>query len=490
MAWAMDNWRRLAACACGWLALTAAASADFVEYRLPGTGDSVLMQGAARINPGATVSLTHPKFGTLHFALGDVRVTKVPSTYSLFDRQLNAAIAARDADLAMRAADWALDKGLLHGFYKAVEKTLEYDPEHSRALTVMRVKQRLEQPLPERTEEEDELRSLVQKSDMKIRRSAHYVLLYDTPDQVPEGRKASRANERLELLERVFESFVLKFSSRGVELQLPSQRLQVVLFNKHEDYLNFATRLDPSLQSAAGFWDSRSNVAVFYDQASDSSFEVLRQLAGKYQQVRDDAIRRKLPNRAEIIRLANTMIQLVNIKQEDQDVSVVSHEATHQMAGNTGLLPRDARIPVWVHEGLATYFESPNDAVWAGIGAVNEQRLRWYRALESDRVHSNINFVVGDRIFRQARTHQAALHGYGQSWALTHYLMEHHFDRLIDYYRRLAELKADEEPTSEQLTEIFNQAFGPVRDTLDEQWRRYMASLQTDTDRWLSESGK
>ncbi len=502
MAWAMGYARLLAArgkllarpCFVGvglaslLFALASPARADFVEYRLPGTDLVILLQGSARVNPGATVSLTHPKFGALYFALNDVRVTQVPTSYSLFDRKLNTAIAAKDADQAMDAADWALNKGLLHGFYKGVDRALMYNPSHVRALAVTRIKEKIAQSLPEETKAEDELRSLVQKSDMKVRLSEHYILLHDTPAAVPEGRKANRAQERLELLERVYESFLLKFYSRGVELKMPTERMKVVLFNKHEDYLNFATRLDPGLQSAAGFWDSRSNVAVFYDQASDSAFESLRQLSAKYQQFREEAIRRKLPQRAEIIRLANTMIQLVNIKQEDQDVSVVSHEATHQMAGNTGLLPRGLPIPVWVHEGLATYFEAPNDAIWAGIGAVNAQRLRWYRALENDRTHSNIDFIVGDQIFTHARTTEAALHGYGQSWALTHYLMEHHFDQLIDYYRRLAQFKPNDEPTAEQLTTVFNAAFGSTRATLDSRWRQYMSTLQTDQDRWLTES--
>ena len=101
------------------------------------------------------------------------------------------------------------------------------------------------------------------------------------------------------------------------------------------------------------------------------------------------------------------------------------------MAGNTGLLPRHVRIPSWVHEGLATYFETPNGAMWSGIGAVNESRLSLYRALERDREHSNIGFIVGDQIFDYAGSLGAKLHGYGQAWALTHFLMEKHFDKFI-----------------------------------------------------------
>ncbi len=45
-------------------------------------------------------------------------------------------------------------------------------------------------------------------------------------------------------------------------------------------------------------------------------------------------------------------------------------------------IPRHVGIPSWVQEGLATYFEAPAGATWAGVGAVNEQRLALYKALD------------------------------------------------------------------------------------------------------------
>ena len=39
-------------------------------------------------------------------------------------------------------------------------------------------------------------------------------------------------------------------------------------------------------------------------------------------------------------------------------VATIIHEATHQLAANTGLMPRKVRRPTWAAEGLATYFES------------------------------------------------------------------------------------------------------------------------------------
>ena len=169
------------------------------------------------------------------------------------------------------------------------------------------------------------------------------------------------------------------------------------------------------------------------------------------------------------------------------DVEVVSHEATHQLAGNTGLLPRYVSVPRWVHEGLATYFEAPKDASWAGFGAVNRDRLEMYRVLSRDREHSNIDFIVGDQIFNYAQSNGAVIHGYAQAWALTHFLMDRHFDKFMTFYRRLGEMPPDVTLGADVLTELFNEVFGTDRGRLDTEWRTYMNSLKTDTEIVLQE---
>ena len=60
----------------------------------------------------------------------------------------------------------------------------------------------------------------------------------------------------------------------------------------------------------------------------------------------------------EVIRLSKTIQLLVDIQRESEDVAVVSHEVVHQLAANTKLFPRDGVFVRWVHEGLASFFES------------------------------------------------------------------------------------------------------------------------------------
>ena len=152
--------------------------------------------------------------------------------------------------------------------------------------------------------------------------------------------------------------------------------------------------MSPTLKSTAGFYHRKKNVSVFYDQGTGKSFEGLHELNKKLQVEKKEAVKRRIPGTKDLVRFANTLQLLTDLAAENLDVEVVSHEATHHMAGMTGLMPGDAPVPVWAAEGLATYFESPKNAAWSGIGAVNRDRLELYRHLARDTKHSNIEFIV------------------------------------------------------------------------------------------------
>lgn len=463
--------------------LSAETRGDFLIYQIPGTALSFMLQGKVQVNPGGTVTFTHPTMSQqLYFNISTVNFKKVPTTVQEFNRRVTAS--GTNADEVFKASVWALKKGLLREYYAGIKKTLEIDAKHEAAVKVQKLKAEMEKPLPDSAPLEAQMRKLVKNKNMRFARSNHFLLLHDTPEKKGEGRKKTRADERLALLEQVYESFLLLFHSQDVDLDIPRERMKVLLFNEHKDYLDFATGLSPTLSSASGFWEPEMNVSVFYDHATDSQFAALQRLQKELQVMADAAKRARTG--AETIRFVNTLKLLVDVAQENADIEVVSHEATHQMAGNTGLFPRQVLIPAWVHEGLATYFESPGDATWSGIGAVNEQRLAWYRLLERDREHSNIDFIVGDQIFEFALTHRSKLHGYGQAWALTHFLLENHLKEFVAYYRILGEMPPDVTMSPQMLTALFDKVFGSDRKQLDQEWRAYMRTLKTDLEK-LSE---
>lgn len=458
---------------------------DIVKYRLPGTAKEIVLQGSVTTNNGGTRTLTHPKLGILYFNLDDSTVIKALTVQEQFSRQLGKA--GTNGDKRFEAAQWALRHGLLNSFYQAVDKTLDVDPNHARANMVKKLKTQIDEPLGDSAQQEKELKDLVGRPDMEIKMSKHFILLHDTPKTPAKGRKIPRADERLQLLEQVYESFLVRFFANGIELEIPKERLKVVLFADEKDYHFFAVKQDASLISAAGFWSPTNNTSVFYDNGTSEDFKQLLKLSDNLQEIKAEMIKKRTGGAADMRHLADSLKFLIEMERENLDLKVVSHETTHQMAGNTGLLPRHVRIPSWVHEGLASYFETSEGANWGGIGAVNQDRLDWYRALEPDKEHSNIDFIVGDQIFDYAGSHASTVHAYGQAWALTHFLMERHFEEFIAFYRRLGEMPPEVVFSQEVLTNVFNEAIKKDRRSLDTEWRSYMRGLKTDLEIILNE---
>src|SRR5687767_6845648 len=130
------------------------AQADILIYRLPGTRFGIILQGETTVNPGRTVTLSHPNFGQFFFGLDEVLIHRVPTTNSIFNKMLTKAAGKRDPKAVMDAAQWALRNGLVSRVYEAADKALELDPQNSAALQVRSLKAQMEQPLSESPEAE------------------------------------------------------------------------------------------------------------------------------------------------------------------------------------------------------------------------------------------------------------------------------------------------------------------------------------------------
>ena len=315
-------------------------------------------------------------------------------------------------------------------------------------------------------------------SKMKVAVSAHYVLLHDTSDVRLGRKKQTRAEARLQLLETVYEAFFMKFAFNGVVLESPTEHLKVLLFAEESTFLRYSTILDPQLAFAAGFWSPKDNISVFYDQGTTKSMKLMIDIA-------EDLKRKKNQFRGtsispEMTHLSNSFELLVKIAREEADIEVVSHEATHQLAGNSGIMSRDKIGSRWAHEGLASYFETPAGAVWGGIGSVNQTRLEDYRTIARDQSRSRLEEMVSDGLFYKAKSQNQAVEVYGQAWALTYFLMEKRFDKLMDYYAKCA--KFDDDVSPQARVTAFSDVFGDIRQ-LEREFNLHMQTLRSDLER-------
>lgn len=114
----------------------------------------------------------------------------------------------------------------------------------------------------------------------------------------------------------------------------------------------------------------------------------------------------------------------------------------------------------------------------------NETRLGYYRILARDPEHSTIEFVVTDKIFDYAGSNFAVQAAYGQSWALTHFLMDRHLPELMKFYEKMAVDNFDtvrDEAWRKQTMAMFGECFGDLK-KLELEWRSYMRDLKTDIE--------
>jgi len=168
-----------------------------------------------------------------------------------------------------------------------------------------------------------------------------------------------------------------------------------------------------------------------------------------------------------------------NVPNAERNVATIIHEATHQLAYNTGLQTRFADNPMWVSEGLAVFFESPNFANpngWKGVGRVNNVNLARFRKYQQNRPQDSlITLLSDDSRFRNAST---APDAYSEAWAMTYFLIRTKRKEYFQYMRELSACKPLVERDRRERIEMFQRIFDTELATLDRQFQAYMARVQ------------
>ena len=78
-------------------------------------------------------------------------------------------------------------------------------------------------------------------------------------------------------------------------------------------------------------------------------------------------------------RLIRLSIPLLYNQPAAEVRGTLAHEMIHQLAADSGLLPRHDAFPYWLHEGFAAQFEVIRGGRWAGISRAHDLRLPDWR---------------------------------------------------------------------------------------------------------------
>jgi hypothetical protein len=277
----------------------------------------------------------------------------------------------------------------------------------------------------------------------------HYTICYNTSRDYAAWCAA--------LFERLYKGFTNFWTRKGFKLEEPEFPLVAIVFDSRESYAKYSEgELGKAAASIVGYYSLRTNRVTMYDLTGQESL------------------------RAGVARGNSAQInRIVSQPEMEALVSTVIHEATHQIAFNCGLQTRYADIPLWVSEGIAVYFETPDlntDKGWRTIGAVNGSRLERFREYLNARPQGSLkSLIADDKRFRDTRN---ALDAYAEAWALNYYLIRQHPKQYVAYLKMLSEKKQLLWDDPEERTKEFQAAFGDNLGQLDADFVRQIQKLR------------
>ncbi len=259
----------------------------------------------------------------------------------------------------------------------------------------------------------------------------HYVICFDTSRDYAKWAGS--------VFERLHEAFVTYWKRAGLDVVDPGRPLVVVIFADRRDYEEAVARdVGAGADRVSGYYSFLTNRVTTYDLTSA------------------DGMRQ--PGRGP----GRLAAEILARPEAESLVATVVHEATHQMAFNCGMHRRLAPVPLWVCEGVATCFETPDlrsQTGWRGIGSLNTPRLERFR--RSYQAGDLEEIVADDARFRDA---ESAVDAYAAAWALTWFLMETRREKFVAYLALLAAKVPCTDYGRDARLADFATAFGPLAD--------------------------
>jgi len=428
------------------------------------------------------------KGGTITLNKSDILKVEEKVSLEEFHQKKLAELKEDDAEAHFELALWCKRYGLYKEYEALLEKTLKINPEHTQAKRVLReYKKSLGIPTISK-EAEERLRK--EFAGFKIKRTAHYLICYNTSEDFVQrtGR----------FLEKVYHEYYRWFESSGFDVHLTQDRLEVILFNSGEEFTAYISK-DAKIpedwaRNFAGLYLPEENYIIFADATTRPSYKILkkrllfleRQIMNLQQKVygpyssfvvefpdghRETLSKRETialihRDRDEVTKLLTKVVTMYN----DENLTTNAHEATHQLSFNTGLLNRKANVPRWLAEGMAMFFEVSHRGKYLGARSVNKMRLKRFKSVaRANHLIPLKEFISGDM--------PMGLASYAQAWAFYHFLVNEKEKEFADYMKIISLLPENKEISPEERLRHFRSAFGNDILALEKEWMEYMKTL-------------
>lgn len=280
----------------------------------------------------------------------------------------------------------------------------------------------------------------------QVHHSKNYIVCYNTTRTYAQWTST--------LLERLQEAFIAYWKKQGCPVKAPDQPLPVLVFGDQASYAQYARpELGAAVGNVVGYYSIMSNRIMMYDL---TGMQAIRQQETRRGSRRD-------------------ISELLSHPVAEPLVATIVHEATHQISFNCGLQTRLVENPLWMSEGLAVFFETPDlssSRSWSGIGKVNYPRWDRFRDNESaGRAVPLERMISDDKIFSNPET---AVDCYAQAWAWNFFLIRWHPKEYAAYLKELAARPLLAPYPPKERVASFREHFGDDLRELEEEFYRRM----------------
>ncbi|MCY2976500.1 MAG: DUF1570 domain-containing protein [Planctomycetota bacterium] len=195
-------------------------------------------------------------------------------------------------------------------------------------------------------------------------------------------------------------SFLQYFTTRGFQINKPDFPLVGVIFRDQAEFFRYAAQNQMNVSPrTAGFYSILTNRLYLYEPSG-------------------------------------------NPLDQREAMATVRHEATHQLAFNSGLHQRLSSPPLWALEGLASIFETPgmteSRATASTTKLVNQARIDTWKGIAKypDQLTQLFDSMVRDDSLFKSDPDKA----YAIAWGVSLYLSERDSTKYARYMSKIAKL--------------------------------------------------
>ena len=459
---------------------------------------------------GKSTLLARTKFAQTIVLTNDSNHKPLKSVPHRFDDKFKKLIENKPrASEILEMADWTLEHGLVDKFPQVMDKLVEIDKSNPAAVAYLKVKAELNKPIKDDTSAG--WRSKLLRGYKVDDESPHYTIIHNSPS-------VEAVKSHKELLENSLKGFYYWFALKGVAQPMPNHRQVVVLTGgENKDFRRLHKILTSGPVVVDGFFARRENLAVMTSKRQDETYDSLKKFWRRWEDRSYEATkilsgksRAGYPagTSADDIHVAQLVALMVKALEQEGELATISHDASRQLLYASGLLPSNVAAPEWLLFGMGSFFETPLQSPWAGIGAPSAYYLPRWKELKGKRLEKKpgdtLRKVVTDAYFRalppegkpespERHAHDSALRkARTAAWSLTYFLAKQRFDGLQNYFKELSKMPRDIELDDEALLACFARAFGKVDrnnkvvnadlNAMERDWFSYMGNVKFESE--------